>query len=466
MALNKKDVQNIYPLTPLQEGMYFHAQASPESDAYLEQWSIRVEGELLPELVRAAWNELFDRHEVFRSLFTPGDGKRPLQVILRHRKVELSTVNLSAIRGAEQAERLELEREADRRRRFRLDADPLVRLLLVQLSPNEWEIVWSHHHIILDGWSVGVVQAEFIEIYAAKYAGRDVVLTPAPPSFATFVNSPTQPFDERFWREYLAEYETTPELPRSQEQRPSELARQVTELTSQTTSAIREFCRAEGVTLSAVVQGLWGIILSRYACSGDVVFGYVFSGRPASLPYVERMVGLFIASLPVRVQLRDGESFTELVKRLHSTGAELTARQHTSLIDIQRTCGKGTPLFNHVVALENFPFEEQLLRIESANTGFKTISAASYDRTPYDFDLAVIPGTDTLRFRFSYDRSRFDADFMERMGAQLACVAEELIARPDQDPSPHEYSARRPVGSTCSRAESNTRGSPHAVHHS
>ena len=108
MTIDRANIQNIYRLTPLQAGMYFHSESDPASAAYVEQWSMRVHGDVRPDLVRSTWNDLFARHEIFRSVFTPGDGKQPLQVILRTREVEFATDDFSLTPQAEQTERLSL----------------------------------------------------------------------------------------------------------------------------------------------------------------------------------------------------------------------------------------------------------------------------------------------------------------------------------------------------------------------
>jgi iturin family lipopeptide synthetase B len=426
-------VQDTRPLTPLQEGMYFHALSEPESEAYFEQWSFRIEGDLRPELVRASWNDLFARHDALRTVFTADTGGRPRQQVLRHREVDLTVKDLSATPAVSREERLGQEKDADRRRGFRLDADPLVRVLLIRWAPDLWDLVWSHHHIVLDGWSAGLVQFEFLETYAAKRAGRAPALEPAP-AFGDFVRALPAATDTAFWQGYLGGYETTAEIPRAATPGPAGLARQLVELSPDTSARIAAFCRTEAVTLSAFVQAIWGVILSRYAYSDDVVFGYVVSGRPPSLPGVERMVGLLINTIPVRVRLHEDESFRALVKRLLIDAADLTAHQHAPLVDVQRASGASAPLVNHVVALENYPLEEGLRAFGRRELGFDITSAVSYDRTNYGFDLVVLPGTDALRFRLSWDRSMHDEALMTRIGAQLRHLIEEALEHPDRSP--------------------------------
>lgn len=433
MAIDKANVQNVYPLTPLQEGMYFHAHSDPDSAAYFEQWSLRVRGELRPELVRGAWNELFQRHEVFRSVFTAGDGKRPLQVILRRREVELATLDLSALAAEERQTRLDAARRDDRERGFQLGGEPLVRLLLVRLDEQDWEIVWSHHHIILDGWSVGVVQREFIEIYSARRAGREPQLA-RPFAFSRFVKSLPAVPDAGFWQDYLAGYENPVELPHRANTVAPEIRRHYRDLTTGDGARLDALCRSAGCTASAFIQAVWGILLARYANSDDVVFGYVFSGRPPELAGIDQAVGLFINTLPVRVQLRDDERFRDLLQRLHAAAAELTAHQHTPLALIQRACLEGGTLFHHVVALENYPIDEELRRIDRAATGFETVGAVSEDRTHYTFDLVVLPHEGGLRLRFSYDRAVHDEAFVERLAAQFLYLVGALLDDPDVVP--------------------------------
>lgn len=433
LAHGASAVQQSLPLTPLQDGMYFHALSEPGSEAYFEQWSFRLEGELQPDVVRDSWNDLFARHEALRTAFTPDAAGRPQQQVLRRREVELTVKDLSALPPSARAARLDQEKAGDRRRGFALDADPLVRVLLIRWAADQWDLIWSHHHIVLDGWSAGLVQFEFLETYAARRAGRPAALEAAP-AFSDFVRTLPAATDLSFWSEYLGGYDTTAELPRTAQPGPAELGRHLLELSPETSTAIAAFCRREGVTLSAFVQAVWGVILSRYAYSDDVVFGYVVSGRPPSLPGVERMVGLLINTIPVRVRLREDESFSDLVKRLLGEAADLTAHQHTPLVEVQRASGASAPLINHVVALENYPIEDGLRAFGRRELGFDITSATSYDRTNYGFDLVVLPGTDALRFRLSWDRSQHADALMARIGEQLRHVIETAVAHPGQSP--------------------------------
>jgi amino acid adenylation domain-containing protein/non-ribosomal peptide synthase protein (TIGR01720 family) len=429
MTIARADIQNIYPLTPLQEGMYAHAESAPDSDAYFEQWRLRIHGTLRPAFVERAWNTLFERHDIFRTVFTPGDGKRPLQIVLRHRQVEFVTKDFSAVAPSDLETRLSEERARDRARGFRLEADPLVRVQAIRLAPLDWEVLWSHHHIILDGWSAALVQSEFMRLYAAMATGTDAALDPAPP-FSQFVKSLPAAADTDFWRKYLAGIDAAAELPRTEDSRPPALARQLVELSPGISARIDAFCRAEGVTLAAFVQAVWGVLLARYANADDVVFGYIMSGRSAELRGVERMVGMLINTLPVRIQLGADETFRSLVARVHRQAADLVAHQHTPLVEIQRACGAGARV-THVVAIENYPEEE---RLGGAETGFEVTSATSYDRTQYGFDLVVLPGHDALRFRLSWDQAIHDDDLMVRMGGQLAHVINSVLAQPDAKP--------------------------------
>ncbi|MGE0446219.1 MAG: amino acid adenylation domain-containing protein [Vicinamibacterales bacterium] len=428
MAIDRAQVQNIFPQTPLQAGMYFHAQAEPGSDAYVEQWSLRLRGRVDPVLVAEAWNELFARHEIFRSVFTPGDGKRPLQVILRTRAVPVETCDLLQLDGLEQEARLAAERDADRRRGFDLARDPLVRVRLFKLADQAWELLWSHHHIVLDGWSVGVVQEEFLRIYAARQSGQRADLAVAP-SFAEFVKSLPAQADARFWSDYLDGYVTNADLPKTTGG-VSGIGRRMVSLPPQSAAGVDALCRSNGVTLAAFTQAVWGILLARYAYSDDVVFGWVMSGRGAAIPGIERMVGLLINTVPLRVSLREGESFVALLKRLHAAAADLATHQQAPLVEVQRASGRSAPLFSHVVAVENHPDAGR-----APDTGFTIVDATSDDRTHYGFDLVVLPRPGALSFRLSWDRAVHADDVMERLAAQLQHVIETVVDDPEVVPT-------------------------------
>jgi len=211
----KADVKNIYPLSPMQEGMLFHA-LHDAGGAYIEQLSYRIVGNIDLNLFRAAWEELVRRHDVLRTIFVHKDVPRPLQIVLNRWRVDFSTVELRGTARDEAESRISVIKEQDRATPFNLAKGPLMRVRVLSLADNEAEVVWSHHHIILDGWSAGIVQGELLEIYAALKQGRGHTLAASAPfsGYITWIGKQDQEASRRFWQNYLKGYTNTAGIPR------------------------------------------------------------------------------------------------------------------------------------------------------------------------------------------------------------------------------------------------------------
>src|SRR5579862_2129160 len=169
MAIAKANIENIYPLTPLQEGMLFHALLTPASPAYFQQLTWTIRGAIDPARLEASWNELIRRHAVLRTAFVHEGADRPLQIVLKERPIAVTTTDLRDCDDADAA--LARLTRGDRSHPFDLKNDPLLRVALVSMPGGRTELVWSHHHIVLDGWSTGLLLAELVEVYRALSAG-------------------------------------------------------------------------------------------------------------------------------------------------------------------------------------------------------------------------------------------------------------------------------------------------------
>ncbi len=457
MAVDKRNVKNIYPLSPMQEGMLFHALMDRDraSSAYFEQWSLRLSGQVDAGAFEAAWNELFRRHDILRTVFAYKNTDRPLQVVLRERPIDFAFEDLRGMPAPDRQERIDALLRDDRERGFDLSRDGLMRVYLLQTGDASYHVIWSHHHIIMDGWSLGLIQRELLDIYRSIREGRHPSLAPVPPygSYIKWLERRDREASLRYWREYLDGYENVATLPggdgrdkgrgsgaaerdrgrNSKTAETTDIERWLFELDETDTRAVGELCRARGVTLNSVVQAAWGILLGRYNNVSDVVFGSVVSGRPPDIEGIESMVGLFINTVPVRVRIGGdgGEGFMALAREIHEASARSEPHHYCPLALIQAETPLKQGLFDHVMAMENYPVDEQLLSPETyAGCGFSVDSVETYDRTHYDFDLVALPG-DRLRFRATYDTGRYDRERMERMGGHLRQIFRAVLADPD-----------------------------------
>jgi amino acid adenylation domain-containing protein/non-ribosomal peptide synthase protein (TIGR01720 family) len=365
-------IASIYPLSPMQQGMLFHSilaagptatAAAADREIYVAQFSGALVGALDLAAFRSAWRQVIERHDVLRTSFHWAGLERPLQAVQCRAALPLALVDLIGMSAAERAARLPELLRSDRRRGFDPRRAPLLRVTLLRLAAQEYHLVFSFHHLLLDGWSMPLLFGELMALYGALRRGERLALPPARPyrDYIEWLARQDRAAAEAFWRRELAGFSApTPlpldELPSEPRRRPVYTRRRHL-LSAAETDALQRLARRQRLTLGTLVHGAWGLLLARHAGAADVVFGATSAGRPAELEGVERMLGLFISTLPVRVAA-DAESpllpwLVELQQRL----AGLRELEHCSLAEIQRwsEVPSGTSLFDSLVIFENYP---------------------------------------------------------------------------------------------------------------
>ncbi|MEV0786650.1 amino acid adenylation domain-containing protein [Streptomyces sp. NPDC050423] len=375
-------IADVLPLSPLQEGLLFHAaRETAGPDPYLVQARFRVGPGTAEETVRASFTALLDRHPNLRSCFRHERLDRPVQVVPKAVTVPWAGVDLTGLAPDEVRVRTEEALRADAALRFDLARPPLVRATFLR-SDTGAELVVSFHHILLDGWSMPVVERDL----AALVAGRP--LPPAAPyrDYLVWLGGQDRNKAEAAWCEALEGLERPALLaPTGPDTAPD---RSRVWLTTDLTAMLVRRAAAAGVTLNTLVQVSWALVLARLTGSRDLVFGAVVSGRPHDLPGVESMVGLFINTLPVRVRLRDGERVDELLRRIQDEQSRLLAHHHARAAEVQRAVGVGD-LFDSIIAFENFPRTDgseaapgavHLAKVTDATHYPVTIAAVAEDR--------------------------------------------------------------------------------------
>ncbi|UCH95917.1 MAG: amino acid adenylation domain-containing protein, partial [Candidatus Aminicenantes bacterium] len=318
-------IEDIYTLTPMQEGMLFHALVDEKSYSYFEQTSYRLQGELDIVVLEKSLNELFKRHDILRTAFVYKDIKRPVQVLLKDRLIDFYFQNISEIGEREEKENLIKEfKERDKRRSFDLSKDVLMRVSIFRADESEYEFIWSFHHILMDGWCLGILNNEFFEIYKSYLENRPYRLPGVKPyrTYIRWLEKQDKEEAARYWENYLVSFEECTGVPRTkiltkEESRTgyrNETVSMVFDM--EKTAGLNKLAAGNHVTLNTVAQTLWGILLGKYNGKEDVVFGAVVSGRPSELEGVESMVGLFINTIPVRICFEEKMKFYRLLQKV------------------------------------------------------------------------------------------------------------------------------------------------------
>lgn len=432
------DVQDIYPLSPMQEGILFSCLYNEKAPLYMEQLSYRTKYPALdPGLVRSSIDKLISRHDILRTVFLYENLERPMQVVLKKQKPIWSFEDLRD--RTDKDEYIRHFKKKDRQLPFDLRNDSLLRVAIFQIGKDEYEFVWIHHHLLMDAWCEGILIQEYYAIYNYLSKGIEINLPPPQP-YNTYINWIEEQEKEdatAYWRNYLSSFEKCTSLPvkppENDKQLPGEKKMQQFLFDTMTTASLGMLAARYKVTVNTIIQCVWGILLSRYNNTRDVVFGIVVAGRPSAIPHVDSIVGLFINTIPVRIRFNEGSSFSALVKEVQLQALESELYQHKSLSEIQLLSGH-QPLLDHIMLFDNYPSTETRLgdRQQQMDAGIPEVYDMHIHENPhYDLNVRIIPGRN-LTFRLDYNGKVYAMDTIARILSQVEQLIREVLAEPEQ----------------------------------
>ena len=432
-----KNVEDLYPLTPMQQGLLFYHLYAPHSGLYIEHLNAMLSGNLNLPAFEQAWLQVIERHAVLRTAFVWDGLDEPLQVVRRNVDLPLVQLDWRELSAADQQRQLAELLQSDRARGFNLSESPLIRLHLICLSETEHHLVWSYHHLLLDGWSTFIVLGEFLSIYEALCHDRQHQLEPSRP-FRDYIAWLQQQDYEKaaaFWQQTLAGFTAPTQLgilsPSVNGHRYAhDYSIEESILSTELTAALTDLARRQRLTLNTLVQGAWALLLSRYSGEAEVTFGVTVAGRPASLAGFEKMVGLFINTLPLRVRVLEDTELLNWLRQLQEQQIRLREFEYSSLPEVQKQSGTGRQLlFESLLVFENYPIDAVL----QENGGSLRIGNVEVlEKTNYPLNLLVRPGTSELSLQIVYDPGRCDGAVIKRMMGHLRNVLESFAATPEQ----------------------------------
>jgi amino acid adenylation domain-containing protein len=440
---DKKNLEDILALTPMQEGILFHYLKVPNSDQYVEQLSLEISGEIDDKIFEKAWNVVAAANEMLRTVFRWEKMKHPMQIVLRKNHLTPLYHDLSGLDTAEKNTLVEEIRINDRKKKFDLREIPF-RVTLCKIEPARFQMIVTNHHILYDGWSNGIILKEFFNAYNDLVHKR----TPHKPvknKFKEYINwlkSREKSKQEKFWSQYLKGVENPTELavkmrnakdqPGEKEKKPGipHTEKYQARLDQHTKNKIEEFARKHRITLAALFYSSWGILLQKYNNSDDVLFGTTVSGRSAKLEGIEDMVGLFINTLPMRVKQIPAAAVTGMLNQVNHALKAREEYESTSLVDINQYSQSDNrgELFDSLVVLENYPLDRRLMLKDSE------LSVESYSLVETaNYDLVVeIVLFDDIDIDLVYNREYFEPATIERMSDHFCRIMENIIKNPTQ----------------------------------
>ncbi len=424
-------IEKIYPLANMQKGMLFHNAMDQTSGAYLQQIVIELKGRVHPDILEESFHEIVKRHEILRASFEYEITSEPRQIIARERKTPFASIDLTGENRTRQHRFIETYLKEDQEKGFDLSSEALMRVCLIRMNDESYRLIWSHHHILLDGWCLGIVLSELFSLYGKIMKGESRRLKEPKPygDYIKWLEEQDKEEAAAYWKDYLKGYESRSELPAFNRGATSEEyggKEKVISFSKELTTKITRIAKTHHVTINTVLQGIWGMILAKYNNTDEVVFGTVVSGREAPVDGIEEMVGLFIHTIPTRISFEGARSFKEVLKKTQAESIESNRYSYMNLSEIQELSEMKRELITHVMAFQNYAFDEELFRSQSGESGFELEGVHGKERTNYDFNLTGVLEDEQLKLKLTFNENVYDNTIIETLEKHIITVAEQV----------------------------------------
>ncbi|MAT97567.1 MAG: non-ribosomal peptide synthetase [Anaerolineaceae bacterium] len=427
-----ENIQDLYTLTPTQRAILFHTLYAPKTGVYVEQNALEME-DLDIDLYAQAWQQMIKRHDLLRTAFFWEDVEEPLQMVIRDVPFPLAVLDWRSESEERQLSHLQELMATERQKGFDLTKPPLLRLYIIQVDENRHFVLVNYHHILLDGWSNVVIHLEVRAIYDALKRGEAPNLpTPTPyHRYISWLRQQEESEAKTYWQEYLANFEEATPIPIAEQMNQGiygaveDYAEQSVTLSAELWDRLHTLLNEYKITYNNFMQAVWGIVLNRYSGENDVLFGTVVHGRPAELPQFDRMVGLFINVLPVRLQFQKEEAVIDWLKHSHERFVDQSQFAHNSLEQIQQWGGfpRERNLF-HSLFINNNPATDNM---PPPPTDSRPLFVQ--EKTNYALNFYLKP-KEVLQI--TYDPTLFTAVSIKRMLTHVVQIVRNIVARPEQ----------------------------------
>lgn len=430
---NSELIKCIYPLTPLQEGMLYHNIADKDSTGYVIQHIFSFQREDNEERIRQALNLLVMRHDVLRTVIVHDSMAKPSQVVINNRNAEYEVIDLSGLSNEAQDKKINDIANQDIKRGFDLQNNALIRMKYIILDLNRCKMIWSYHHIIMDGKCLSTLFNDFkkycnqlkngISIYQMEQIVREEKNETAEFSdYVKWLQNQDRKSGLAYWEELLADYDEMADIkpmvkPESKEEQISQIGIKITEKVSR---SLIQLADSLNVTIDAIAEAAWGIVLQNYNGVDDVVYGRVVSGRNAILKGIDNIVGLFINTVPARVKCQNRTVVSELIKELQLQGEKRNDYSYCSLAEIQGLTQQKSELIKTIFLFENYEAnEDKYIETARKQTNYAINVCASFDGS-------------TLKFEIIYNANLYRQEEIQILLNRIETVIHTFVADPDE----------------------------------
>lgn len=434
------NLEDIYELSPLQQGLYYHWLVDKSSPMYFQQITYTLQAhDLKIELVKEAFDLLIKRYSVLRTAFTNEIGNHPLQIVYKDVLSDFSFEKLVQNEGESLETCIEKIKIADRTKGFDLEKPSLMRLKIVEIDNDKYTFIWSHHHILMDGWCISIILRDFAVILNALLTEQKINLI-EPVKYSNYIDWLSKIDQEEslnYWKNYLDELESITDIPFKEvkeNEENFELHEKILDINGEVYENVLRFCQESEITTNVFIQTIWGYLLSRYNNTQDVVFGSVVSGRPGELEGVEDMIGLFINTIPVRLKYATEDTPRSLVKKVQSEAIQSLNHHFVSLAEVQSQSEFGADLIKTIIVFENYfvhTIDEMMSSSNDNQEQSITIDETSvFELTNYDFTI-VVDSSSSLKIQFQYNGKVFNSQLVDNLVSHFSTLINQFISQED-----------------------------------
>lgn len=427
-------VETIRPLVPMQEGMLFHYLTDSSGTAGMAQLTLSLRGRLRSDWLEHAFAHVLRRYDNLRTGFAWKGGPEPLGIVYKDAPPAYRLVDGTGNAAGEAPSREELL-AADWRQGFDLSGESQTRMTLLREADDLHTLVWTTHHIVSDGWCIGLVFNALLEAYDACRAGTEPPAQP-PPSYSRYLEWLAR-YDAAgalaYWKDYLEGYAAAASLPQKKEGRKEEGEQRncSLHLHAELIDRLSALAAARHVTLNILLRAAWSVVLAGYAGTDDVLYGAVVSGRPAEIPDVESMVGLFINTVPVRFRAAREKTFIALAREAADDALRSAPRHHTPLTEIHTLTPLREKLFDHILVFENYPLDREIAEGLKNRDDFSIENVAFRGDESFDLVLTAMPEYER-EILFTYNSARYDDATIRNAAGMLERILRLAVADPEK----------------------------------
>lgn len=434
--MSKSKIKDIYKMTPMQQGMFFHSLLDNENktNTYCNQEIFKMTGTVDKELIEKSFTYLVENYDIFRTIFKFQDGKKPLQIVLDKYNFETSFYDISDME--ERNKYFAKKLEEDFNRGFDLSREIAIRISMYKMADDCYNVVWTYHHIILDGWSIGIVYKDFISIYNMLMKGEDVQFPQRPP-YKKYIEWLTKKDRENglaYWKDYLKGYEN-PDFFNANKKTSTENEYQADsyefQMGKERTQKIIELAKGRKVTSNTILQTAWGILLQKCNAAKDVVYGTVVSGRTSEVEGIEDIVGLFINTIPVRVCADNNDTFYEVLDKVNNDIIKSKSYDYLPLIDVQAQSTAKNNLISSLFVYENFLLQDELDKVNGSGVvPFSVDIQMKQSMTNYDLNFVIYP-LEIYNCKFLFNSNVYEKASIEGLSKIYMQILDEIVSKPN-----------------------------------